>query len=186
MGTVCTSETSVHFNVITRRYIPEDSKLHTRRRENLISHKWKVVQTLFLVTVLLRRWYSAVEDIPPPSQPRFMETEVSLWCLDADNFSSSTSYDSFQYHPPITPRSPKYCLFRYSYWNVMFISHPLPFYMASSSYPLHFTIPVHCITNRLFVTCRLQNGCALLNLENDLKICHTSILSERRVKFGLI
>jgi hypothetical protein len=32
---VRTSETSVNFNVTTRRYIPEDSKLHTRRRENL-------------------------------------------------------------------------------------------------------------------------------------------------------
>jgi hypothetical protein len=32
---VHTSETSVNFNVTTRRYIPEDSKLHTRRLENL-------------------------------------------------------------------------------------------------------------------------------------------------------
>jgi hypothetical protein len=38
METVRTSETSVNFNVITRSYIPEDSKLHTRRRENLKSH----------------------------------------------------------------------------------------------------------------------------------------------------
>jgi hypothetical protein len=35
---VSTSETSVNFNVTTRRYIAEDSKLHTRRRENLKSH----------------------------------------------------------------------------------------------------------------------------------------------------
>jgi hypothetical protein len=34
---VRTSETSVHFDVTTWRYIPEDS-LHTRRRENLKSH----------------------------------------------------------------------------------------------------------------------------------------------------
>jgi len=39
MEAVSTSETSVNFNVTTRRYIPEDSKLHTRRRENLKSHK---------------------------------------------------------------------------------------------------------------------------------------------------
>jgi hypothetical protein len=38
-----TSETSDNFNVTTRRYIPEDSKLHTRRRENLKSHLAKVV-----------------------------------------------------------------------------------------------------------------------------------------------
>jgi hypothetical protein len=37
METVRTSETSVNFNLTTRRYIPEDSKLHTRRRENLKS-----------------------------------------------------------------------------------------------------------------------------------------------------
>jgi hypothetical protein len=38
MEAVGTSETSVNFNVTTWRYIPEDSKLHTRRRENLKSH----------------------------------------------------------------------------------------------------------------------------------------------------
>jgi hypothetical protein len=32
------SETSVNFYQTTRRYIPEDSYLHTRRRENLKSH----------------------------------------------------------------------------------------------------------------------------------------------------
>jgi hypothetical protein len=37
MEAVRTSETSVNFNVITRRYMPEDSKLHTRRRKNLKS-----------------------------------------------------------------------------------------------------------------------------------------------------
>jgi hypothetical protein len=38
MEAVTTSETSVNFNVSTRRYIPEVSKLHTHRRENLKSH----------------------------------------------------------------------------------------------------------------------------------------------------
>jgi RNase P subunit RPR2 len=33
-----TSKTSVYSNDTTRRYISEDSKLHTRRRENLTSH----------------------------------------------------------------------------------------------------------------------------------------------------
>jgi hypothetical protein len=48
MEAVRTSETSVHFNVTTRRYIPEDSKLHTRRRENLKSHieTWPLNRTL--------------------------------------------------------------------------------------------------------------------------------------------
>jgi hypothetical protein len=37
MAAVRTSQTSVNFNLTTRRYIPEDSKL--RRRENLKSHE---------------------------------------------------------------------------------------------------------------------------------------------------
>jgi hypothetical protein len=35
MMAVRTSETSANFNVTTRRYFPEDFKLHSRRRENL-------------------------------------------------------------------------------------------------------------------------------------------------------
>jgi hypothetical protein len=35
-----TSETSVDIQLRTRQYIPEDSELHTRRRENLKSHKY--------------------------------------------------------------------------------------------------------------------------------------------------
>jgi hypothetical protein len=38
MEAVRTFETSVHFNVTTRRYMPEDSKLHTCRCDNLKSH----------------------------------------------------------------------------------------------------------------------------------------------------
>jgi hypothetical protein len=37
MEVVRTSETSVNINLNTRRYIPEDSKHHTRRSENLKS-----------------------------------------------------------------------------------------------------------------------------------------------------
>jgi hypothetical protein len=39
MEAVRVSETSVHFNGSTRRYIPEDSKLYTRHHENLKYHK---------------------------------------------------------------------------------------------------------------------------------------------------
>jgi hypothetical protein len=38
------SETWVNFNVTTRRNIPEDSKLHTCRRENLKSHMRTLVR----------------------------------------------------------------------------------------------------------------------------------------------
>jgi hypothetical protein len=37
MKAVRISETSVNFNLTTRRYIPEDFKLHTCHRENLKS-----------------------------------------------------------------------------------------------------------------------------------------------------
>jgi hypothetical protein len=36
-----TSETSVNFYQTTWRYDPEDSHLHTRRRENLKSYLWQ-------------------------------------------------------------------------------------------------------------------------------------------------
>jgi hypothetical protein len=39
MEAIHTSEMSVHFNVTTRHYIPEDPKLHTHCREKLKSHK---------------------------------------------------------------------------------------------------------------------------------------------------
>jgi hypothetical protein len=38
MEAIRTSETSVNFNLTAQRYIPEDSKVHTRRK-NLKSHK---------------------------------------------------------------------------------------------------------------------------------------------------
>jgi hypothetical protein len=38
MEAVRTSETSLYIEFGTRQYIPEDSELHTRRRENLKSH----------------------------------------------------------------------------------------------------------------------------------------------------
>jgi hypothetical protein len=40
-----TSETSVNFYQTTWRNIPEDSHLHTRRRENLKSHNEKYIFT---------------------------------------------------------------------------------------------------------------------------------------------
>jgi hypothetical protein len=45
---VRTSETSVNFNVTTRHYILEDSKLYTRHRENLKSHICMLIVFWFL------------------------------------------------------------------------------------------------------------------------------------------
>jgi hypothetical protein len=43
-----TSETSVNSQLRTRQYIPEDYELHTRRRENLKSHKVGTVHSYHL------------------------------------------------------------------------------------------------------------------------------------------
>jgi hypothetical protein len=45
MESVSTSETSVNFYQTTRRNIPEDRHLHTRRRENLKSQLTDILQT---------------------------------------------------------------------------------------------------------------------------------------------
>jgi hypothetical protein len=42
-----TSETSVDVQLRTRQYIPEDSELHTRRRENLKSHLYLKIHDCF-------------------------------------------------------------------------------------------------------------------------------------------
>jgi hypothetical protein len=39
MEAVRTSETSTNIYLTTQQYIPEDSELHTRRREHLKTHK---------------------------------------------------------------------------------------------------------------------------------------------------
>jgi hypothetical protein len=64
MEEVSTSETSVNFYQATRRNIPEDSRIHTRRRENLKSHQlhgdvsfaneWVPEDRVFLVNELMR------------------------------------------------------------------------------------------------------------------------------------
>jgi hypothetical protein len=47
MEAVHTSDTSVYSNETTRRYIPEVSHLHARRRENLKCQKTKKVRRIY-------------------------------------------------------------------------------------------------------------------------------------------
>jgi hypothetical protein len=50
---------SLNFNVTTQRYMSDESKLHTRRRENLTSHMIFVIWCLHLPTsTILRPKYS--------------------------------------------------------------------------------------------------------------------------------
>jgi hypothetical protein len=62
MEAVRSSETSVIFKVTIRRYIPEDSKLHTRRRENLKSHKGKTFP-LHIMKAQRKRRYSSYSSL---------------------------------------------------------------------------------------------------------------------------
>jgi hypothetical protein len=66
MEAVRTSETLVNIYLTTRKYISEDSKLHTRRRENLKSHiVVRVLIFTFIDTKLEDRmfwteWYQSI------------------------------------------------------------------------------------------------------------------------------
>jgi hypothetical protein len=51
MEAASTSETLVNFYQTTRRYIPEDSQLHNRRRENLKSYWVKTYRSVCLRSV---------------------------------------------------------------------------------------------------------------------------------------
>jgi hypothetical protein len=54
MEAVRTSESSV-YSETTLRYIPEGSNLNTRRRENLISHKFSVITPRVTIVLTQRR-----------------------------------------------------------------------------------------------------------------------------------
>jgi hypothetical protein len=53
-----TSETSVDIQFRTWQYIPEDSELHTRRRENVKSHKEYKVSKPTIPMLLARHGWS--------------------------------------------------------------------------------------------------------------------------------
>jgi hypothetical protein len=56
MEAASTSETSVNFFQATRRNNPEDSHLHTRRRENLKSYKL-LFKKVFKMLIRLMQWH---------------------------------------------------------------------------------------------------------------------------------
>jgi hypothetical protein len=58
-----TSETSVNFNVTTRLYTPEDSKLHTRCREYLKS------RTILINVSQMFKLFTRLSNATPPSCP---------------------------------------------------------------------------------------------------------------------
>jgi hypothetical protein len=64
--------TSVNFNVTTRRYIQEDSKLHTRRRENLKCHMLYIILWkgyIYIFDFLILKPTNYVELDPEGSSP---------------------------------------------------------------------------------------------------------------------
>jgi hypothetical protein len=48
-----TPETSVSIQLRTRQYIPEDSEFHTRRRENLKSHKLLFIIVVVVIIIII-------------------------------------------------------------------------------------------------------------------------------------
>jgi hypothetical protein len=78
METASSSETSVDIYQTTRRNIPEGSYLHTRRRENLISHPVRLISELssFEEKETLRPWSDA-------KRKMFLALR---WCITASIF----------------------------------------------------------------------------------------------------
>jgi hypothetical protein len=73
-----TSETSVDIQLISRKYIPEDSELHTRRRENLKSHR---VATLFdpAFTITFQFLHSNYKRKPHKSKVKVKQSLYTPW-----------------------------------------------------------------------------------------------------------
>jgi hypothetical protein len=73
MEAIRTSETSVNFNVTTRRCVPEDSKFYTRRGENLKSHQIILLSQNYSFSMALRPVFG-----PWPPQTSSSTTEASV------------------------------------------------------------------------------------------------------------
>jgi len=94
MEAVRTSETSVIFNETTRRYIPEDYKLHTLRRENLKSHNFPWTNSLRLdqewdcdQDVQERNGWISCYALPPWCDPRRPAPRVFWeWLTDGESY----------------------------------------------------------------------------------------------------
>jgi hypothetical protein len=70
MKAVSTSETSVNFYQTARRNMPEDNHLHTRRRENLKSHRKKHVyffELTFHFWISIQNWHLKRNMVIPPN-----------------------------------------------------------------------------------------------------------------------
>jgi hypothetical protein len=88
-----TSETSVDIQLRTRQYFPEDSELHTRRRENLKSHtvlldravsfKNSIHISLVRLTVNFHLYRQA------PSQTTFQTTQKQTSKQELKQYSST-------------------------------------------------------------------------------------------------
>jgi hypothetical protein len=83
MDVVHTSETSDHFKVTTRRYIPEDSKLHTRCRENLKSHKVKNVEVKEQYQIEIWSRFAVLKNVDGNADINMNTVSTGLaFCLD--------------------------------------------------------------------------------------------------------
>jgi hypothetical protein len=83
MEAVRTSEKFVNLNLTTRQYIPEDSKLYTRLRENLKSHKLQMLHRIILSQVnTMAINFSVFPEAVFFLRPYFLPQKVSLFTLN--------------------------------------------------------------------------------------------------------
>jgi hypothetical protein len=87
MESVRTSETSVFSNDTIWRYIPEDSKLHTRRRKNLKSHIFLLLLgylfscTTLAAAIMKVKTVKVCESMAGKTRPWGILKYVDLWSL---------------------------------------------------------------------------------------------------------
>jgi hypothetical protein len=93
MEAVSTSETSVNFYQTARRNIPEDSHLHTRRRENLKSHQLRRYQTMLICQSALTR--------DRTRSVGFVARLVACWAIISLPFVSSCTGHVYASHEPV-------------------------------------------------------------------------------------
>jgi hypothetical protein len=106
METVCTSKTSVHFNVTTRRYIPEDSELHIRTHENLKSHKWLGRLQIFKTHINTHDGGGDEAAIPPYLRPALVQSSVLLQVNTRSKVRTIAIMEQRAFIPPLTWPSP--------------------------------------------------------------------------------
>jgi hypothetical protein len=96
------SETSVDIQLRTRQYIPEDSELHTRRREDLKSHICIALFNYSKVCTLVSMFTShTMVTVVTKTDPAMEHTVAQVWLQlsHKDLVTMVTKHNTSQYQP---------------------------------------------------------------------------------------